>query len=809
MTVAVNDTIERYVITGAGPYAYTWRIFADTDLQVTALSLAVPPVPTLLTYLTHYTVTGANDASGGTISLTAAALALYTGFTLDVRSNTPRAQTTSIRNIGRFLPEIHEDAYDNIDRQLQDLGRLVDASIRAPDNELPLPLILPPIATRASKFLVCNPDGTISVSAGTGGGDSALRTDLANAAAGVDGSRLSGYRRDANALARTVHDVVAKQLWLADYASEDGVTDDSVGWGKAVAAAVAQGGGTIIVAHDTVLKNVAWAAKVSIRCINGARLLTTATAAGDFAIVGAGTTGASSLLTANGVKGARQVTVTSAAAFAVGQYVTVRTNEFISAPDGRNQQITKIQSIVGTTITLRDELLDLYATANAAELVVTSPIYGVKFTDVVIVGANNGNGGGISLTTFADCDLGNLEVTGTSARAAVVLVTGTNLYVRGNIHDCLGGSVGSSIGLAFFIINVDHVHILPGTLLENVTESSFEYRSRWCTASFTARNLRDSAFNTHGNGNHHILFYNFTVDGSDSVGMALGFTGHLVGDSYIWFVNGFIGNTVSHSISSGGAAGKTNKHCLIDNVRCDSMLISGAGTVYAGSFAWCDDLTINDFYGDCTTRGTTDPAGTFNASNCTRLAYTGGAAKNAATGFGLQFSSCSAVKVNGVDMSGNANHVNTTGSSGTNFIVNNFADSSTNSIEATWNSWGNPWDSGVFTLTSTGITGTPADAAATWTVGPNNVVSVTSAGIPTGVSTAVTMTGTGLPARLWPSAQRRINAIYMTDNGADQLGRLTFETTGDITFAKDAFGAAFTAAGQKGWKRFCVSYPRN
>jgi hypothetical protein len=83
MTVAVNDTIERYVITGAGPYAYTWRIFNDTDLQVYALSLASPPVPTLLTYLTHYTVTGANSA-GGSITLTAAAIAAFTGFTLDI-----------------------------------------------------------------------------------------------------------------------------------------------------------------------------------------------------------------------------------------------------------------------------------------------------------------------------------------------------------------------------------------------------------------------------------------------------------------------------------------------------------------------------------------------------------------------------------------------------------------------------------------------------------------------------------------------------------------------------------------------------
>jgi hypothetical protein len=152
MTVAVNDTIERYTITGAGPYAYTWRIFNDTDLQVHALSSASPPVPTLLTYLTHYTVAGANAAAGGSITLTAAALAAFIGYTLDIRANTPEDQPTSIRNQARFLPEIHEDAFDYLSRQVQDLSRRVDASFRYPDNEI-LSGQVPSAAARKGFFL--------------------------------------------------------------------------------------------------------------------------------------------------------------------------------------------------------------------------------------------------------------------------------------------------------------------------------------------------------------------------------------------------------------------------------------------------------------------------------------------------------------------------------------------------------------------------------------------------------------------------------------------------------------------------------
>jgi hypothetical protein len=190
MTVAVNDTIERYVITGVGPYPFSWRIFNDTDLQVYVLSTATPPAPTLLTYLAHYTVAGANDAAGGSITLTAAALTAYTGFTIDIRANTPRNQPTSIRNQARFLPEIHEDAFDYLDRQIQDMGRLADASVRSPDNEPALPMILPPVASRAGKYLAFDSGGQPTGSSGTGN-DSALRSDLASTVSG--GNRLVAY----------------------------------------------------------------------------------------------------------------------------------------------------------------------------------------------------------------------------------------------------------------------------------------------------------------------------------------------------------------------------------------------------------------------------------------------------------------------------------------------------------------------------------------------------------------------------------------------------------------------------------------
>lgn len=164
MTVLTSDTVERFTVSGVGPYAFFFRIFDATDLQVTACSAATPSVTTLLTHLTHYTVTGTNEDDGGLVTLTALAVTLYTGYTLDIRSNTPNEQPTSIRNQGRFLPEIHENAFDNLSRQIQDLHRIVRACLRFPDNGLH-DGEMSPITGWLSKYLTINSSGVLEAAA--------------------------------------------------------------------------------------------------------------------------------------------------------------------------------------------------------------------------------------------------------------------------------------------------------------------------------------------------------------------------------------------------------------------------------------------------------------------------------------------------------------------------------------------------------------------------------------------------------------------------------------------------------------------
>lgn len=132
MTTETNDTVERYTISGTGPYVYSFRVFSESELTIHVDTGDLDPVS--LTLTTHYTVSGVNDEDGGTITLTAATASEYAGDTLDIRSNTAEYQPTSIRNQGRFLPEIHEDALDRLNRQIQDISRRVDRKFGYPDN---------------------------------------------------------------------------------------------------------------------------------------------------------------------------------------------------------------------------------------------------------------------------------------------------------------------------------------------------------------------------------------------------------------------------------------------------------------------------------------------------------------------------------------------------------------------------------------------------------------------------------------------------------------------------------------------------
>lgn len=168
MTTEINDTIERYTISGTGPYTFSFRIFDEDDLTVTALAVGgVDPVTLIVN--TNYTVSGINDEDGGSITLIGGAQTTYAGYTLDIRSNTPLEQPTSIKNQGTFAPIVHEKAFDRLSRQVQDIYRQVKQSFRYPDN-VNLDGKMANRSTWLAKYLYVNAAGEIEPASSITGG---------------------------------------------------------------------------------------------------------------------------------------------------------------------------------------------------------------------------------------------------------------------------------------------------------------------------------------------------------------------------------------------------------------------------------------------------------------------------------------------------------------------------------------------------------------------------------------------------------------------------------------------------------------
>ena len=135
--MTVSSTTRKLTYTGTGtvgPFAYTFRIFSDSDLAVTTTDLAGADVVLVLDV--DYTVTGTGAFAGGSITLTSA---LTTGWTLTVERTLPLTQLTSLRNQGAYYPETIEDTFDRsrmIDQQLAGEDVILAAAIAVVEGDV-------------------------------------------------------------------------------------------------------------------------------------------------------------------------------------------------------------------------------------------------------------------------------------------------------------------------------------------------------------------------------------------------------------------------------------------------------------------------------------------------------------------------------------------------------------------------------------------------------------------------------------------------------------------------------------------------
>lgn len=180
MTVASVISQARFTGNGAtSSWSFLNKVFAATDLVVTLIDTLGNQYS--FTNFTNtllglaYNVTNVDVDTGCQVNLTTTGgspTPLTALWQIDIRSQTPEVQSTSIKNQGQFLPELHEEFFDRITREVQDILRLTYTfGIHASDNEtVPWPA-LPGPAVRANTFSYWDGNGLpavgVSIPAGT------------------------------------------------------------------------------------------------------------------------------------------------------------------------------------------------------------------------------------------------------------------------------------------------------------------------------------------------------------------------------------------------------------------------------------------------------------------------------------------------------------------------------------------------------------------------------------------------------------------------------------------------------------------
>lgn len=225
--------------------------------HLVAERIAADGTVTVLTEGTDYSAAAGDTDAGGTLTTTAPAVS---GTRLRIRRDTPRVQDTNYITTGAFKAESHEDTMDELAMvdQEQDV-RIADTASRAP--LVPNGQVAPDMdlsglidgdiiqytggklkrldrSAFAGKFYAGDGTGRMIPATSTGGGDAALRSDLAD---NVAGASLVAYKRSGTgAVAMTVKDqfdlLAATPQQFG--AVGDGVADDSAAFQAACDAAL-------------------------------------------------------------------------------------------------------------------------------------------------------------------------------------------------------------------------------------------------------------------------------------------------------------------------------------------------------------------------------------------------------------------------------------------------------------------------------------------------------------------------------------------------------------------------------------------
>ena len=162
MTVSSTTVKNSYSGNGSTTvFAYTFKIFADSDLQVIIRSST--GTETTKTITTHYTVSGAGDSSGGNVTFTSGNTPA-SGETVVIRRAVPQTQAIDYIANDPFPAETHEEGLDRATMTTQQVQEELDRSIKlSRTNTMTSTEFTVGATDRANKVLSFDSTGELSV----------------------------------------------------------------------------------------------------------------------------------------------------------------------------------------------------------------------------------------------------------------------------------------------------------------------------------------------------------------------------------------------------------------------------------------------------------------------------------------------------------------------------------------------------------------------------------------------------------------------------------------------------------------------
>lgn len=212
MSIPTDVGVSRYTGNGAtSTFNVGFHFKADADLTVIVTNTS--DTDTTLTLNTHYTVSGAGDTSGGSITLISSYANLTDGYSLTIILDPDKNISTSFRNSGPITGAQLQTVVDKLSQGLINLQTQVDRCVKLPWKETPTAAKtqLPDSTDRTSKNFTFdssgNPSATTSVATGSLDFTTIGETiaEAANAGAVLDALGFSTFGKtqidDANAAA--------------------------------------------------------------------------------------------------------------------------------------------------------------------------------------------------------------------------------------------------------------------------------------------------------------------------------------------------------------------------------------------------------------------------------------------------------------------------------------------------------------------------------------------------------------------------------------------------------------------------------